>query len=338
MKKNVLVLSSLTSNTGNLTTARRIGDYVSHHGLNPILLDCNAFQDADDFAERTRTYHASCLVGIHLYRAGRLVLSDQLAHLPMAFVLGGTDVNEFVKSAQHMQVMQRVTNLARVIVCFTNAMKHSFLSHFATSCSSSCSVEVIFPHVEVFYDNDEDSQHLDHVLQVCQGEPFFLLPTSMRPVKDVACCFSWVLRRAKEHLLVCGPILDHDYYDKHIRPALEQCHQRVHYVGPLPQRQLHQLMKKSFCTLNCSESEGLSNAVLESVALKCPVLARKIPGNEAVIVEGKNGAFFLPTEEEFSRACDVISKVDRSQMEPCHNSREQEQHLYQILVLDVLLK
>ena len=51
-------------------------------------------------------------------------------------------------------------------------------------------------------------------------------------------------------------------------------------------------MLEAEAVLNVSRSEGASNAILEAMALGRPVLARDIPGNASLVVDGETGILF----------------------------------------------
>jgi len=60
---------------------------------------------------------------------------------------------------------------------------------------------------------------------------------------------------------------------------------------------LHAAMQTCFAVVNSSTSEGMASAVLESMALGVPVLARNIPGNSALIKQRETGLLFNTPEE-----------------------------------------
>lgn len=56
-------------------------------------------------------------------------------------------------------------------------------------------------------------------------------------------------------------------------------------------------MRSCFAVVNSSTSEGMASALLESMALGVPVLARIIPGNSAVIKHKETGILYNSPEE-----------------------------------------
>jgi len=60
-----------------------------------------------------------------------------------------------------------------------------------------------------------------------------------------------------------------------------------------------------FAMINTSLSEGMSSAILESMTIGVPVLARDVPGNSAVITQQKTGILFR-TPRQFLNHCMLL--------------------------------
>ena len=88
----LLILSSMTAATGNATTALRLAALARHHGWLVECTDVAALAAPGDLAALVERLTISAVLGVHAYRAGRLLLGCPPA-LPYAIVLGGTDVN-----------------------------------------------------------------------------------------------------------------------------------------------------------------------------------------------------------------------------------------------------
>lgn len=126
---------------------------------------------------------------------------------------------------------------------------------------------------------------------------YFLLPTGIREVKgNIRLCFvsfyfaedpcflmDVVEKRACELLVICGPMLSRECFGDFMSRL--EGKRFVKYLGNLDVSDVHQLMRGAVCTVNCSLSEGVSNAVMESLALGVPVCARRIPGFDVFFVE-----------------------------------------------------
>jgi glycosyltransferase involved in cell wall biosynthesis len=108
------------------------------------------------------------------------------------------------------------------------------------------------------------------------------MPTGLRRVKDpmfVLAAFSaWSAahsegeEKSRPHLVIAGPELEADVVDQVKRAATTL--PGVHYVGSISREQMVAAVAQSYAVVNSSESEGLSNAMLEAMAAGCPVFAR----------------------------------------------------------------
>lgn len=63
-------------------------------------------------------------------------------------------------------------------------------------------------------------------------------------------------------------------------------------------------LKKADIYLSTSLVEGLSNALLEALAFKLPIVATDVGDNKELIIHGKNG--FLSEKEDFSNLCEGL--------------------------------
>eukprot|EP00050_Salpingoeca_kvevrii_P001375 m.168768 g.168768 ORF g.168768 m.168768 type:complete len:152 (+) comp10357_c0_seq3:807-1262(+) len=68
-------------------------------------------------------------------------------------------------------------------------------------------------------------------------------------------------------------------------------------LPPLPRDEFHFLLQHAYALLNSSESEGMCATILEAMALGVPVLARAIPGNEALVTHEQTGLLFASPAE-----------------------------------------
>lgn len=82
------------------------------------------------------------------------------------------------------------------------------------------------------------------------------------------------------HLLIIGPAIDVEYAEA-IFARIKKS-KNVSYLPLLEQEELFRRVSRALCTINCSTSEGQSAAILESMALGVPVLARNIGGNQFI--------------------------------------------------------
>jgi glycosyltransferase involved in cell wall biosynthesis len=62
--------------------------------------------------------------------------------------------------------------------------------------------------------------------------------------------------------------------------------------GWMPRAALPQVYQSADCLVNPSLYEGMPNAVLEAMACGLPVVASKVPGNDALVLDGETGFLF----------------------------------------------
>ena len=128
------------------------------------------------------------------------------------------------------------------------------------------------------------------------GAPVFFLPAGIRRVKnpDLAVSAVETLRQSggAAELYIAGPRREPSYSEDFLaRLALVPF---AHYLGELPHADMPGWYARSDVVLNTSRAEGLSNAVLEAMAMGRAVLASDIAGNRAAIRHGVTGWLAAP--------------------------------------------
>ena len=107
-----------------------------------------------------------------------------------------------------------------------------------------------------------------------------------RPVKDVHFgmdCFESLTQSSSMtnlQLLIIGPAIDRKYAETIF--ARINNSRNIYHLPLLKQDELFERVSRALCTINCSTSEGQSAAILESMALGIPVIARNIGGNQFI--------------------------------------------------------
>ena len=135
-----------------------------------------------------------------------------------------------------------------------------------------------------------------------EGEFIFLWPGGIRGVKDplfVVRVFRRLARRYPQaRLLFVGPILERGYGRRFLR-ALRGV-RGARWQGAVPARAMPGIYAAADVVVNSSLSEGMSNALLEAMAMGVPVLARAIEGNRALVRHNRTGLLFS-SERDFLR-------------------------------------
>ncbi|XP_032236050.1 glycosyltransferase 1 domain-containing protein 1 isoform X2 [Nematostella vectensis] len=285
----VLVLSSLRSETGNCSTARRIRDGLTKCDVECVLAGVHQFGSCNDLDVFIKSNQIHCVVGIHAWRAGYLLWD---CSVPYCLVLGGTDVNEHYKDSSHMVVM-------------TTAIKQPECEEKTLIQPQAVSVSPSSASFQARFKNFCDESNCNCQVQV---KVIFLLAGGMRPVKDVTFLMraisDWHERDPRIHLFIIGPELD-ERYASQVKLEAEKCHGVVLVPG-LPTPEMHACMRDSFALLNTSLSEGMATSLLEAMALGVPVLARDIEANSAIIHHRKTGLLFSIPDEFVSLARELM--------------------------------
>jgi glycosyltransferase involved in cell wall biosynthesis len=323
----VLLVASLRDYTGNSITAHRLAQGIG--AARCTCADISSFADADALKGRVHDDAIDMVMGIHAYRSGRLMVG---LGVPYVIVLGGTDMNENIKSPEKRAIMEQALHGAGAIIAFTPELLATLVStcpsvrhkaHLVPQAILTC-----VPPLPVRSDatpadaaadtareeanTAKEEQAVLERLDVCAGELLLLLPAGLRPVKDVLfaaeAIAAWHGRGSGVMLRIVGPQLDAEY-TKAVEQALRalQPARAVAWCGVLPQRELHLAMRAAQAVLNTSHSEGMCNSILEAFAIGTPVLARRNLGNAALVAEGETGVLVDTPEELVDRAQLLLS-------------------------------
>lgn len=135
-----------------------------------------------------------------------------------------------------------------------------------------------------------------------------LLVGGGRPVKGTLEAVALVdaLRRETGRevtLTVLGPVRDRAYWAQ--VQALEKTRPWLRTVDVVGFYEMPEWYQQVDAVVNTSFVEGLSNALLETMASARPVVARDIPGNRGVVTPGKTGYLF-DTPETFIQAVERL--------------------------------
>ncbi|MGH9863113.1 MAG: glycosyltransferase [Candidatus Acidiferrales bacterium] len=139
-------------------------------------------------------------------------------------------------------------------------------------------------------------------MRVKEGEFIFLWPGGIRGVKDPLFLLRAFSRSRGDYprarVLFVGPILEPGYGRRFLRalPGVRG----AYWQRAVPARAMAGIYAASDVVVNSSLSEGMSNALLEAMAMGVPVLARAIEGNRALVRHNRTGLLFA-SERDFLR-------------------------------------
>lgn len=311
----VLLIASLTAETGNFSTADRLHKSLCENKNYDCWLRCiTCFKDGSLLRKFVSIHGIECAIGIHAWRSGRLLLD---CPVPFAIVFGGTDLNEHCKDEEKFEIISKVVEESRYLVAFSKPMKRRALLMWPgieDKIVLQPQATLVAPSgfkLHGYLKQTRNSLKQLAALRGCQCSEtlhdltnsdliVFMLVAGLRRVKDplylAESIADWHKKDKRIHLIIVGPELDTEFARQVKREV--QRFPGVVIIQPLLSCDLHAAIQDSFAVVNSSTSEGMASAILESMNLGCPVLARNIPGNSAVIQHRETGLLY-DTPEQF---------------------------------------
>lgn len=187
-------------------------------------------------------------------------------------------------------VFRIITSLADCLLVNSSAVKNHVEKHFTGDI-----IQVIFNGIPLkngCKSKPELKKTLSEELGIDAGIPIVTLVSNCnRKVKRVDLLVEAVpivLRKRKVCFLVIG--------DGHLRPQLEDrafklgVDAHLHFMGK--RQDVDRILAGSDIAVNTSDSEGLSNSLMEAMQAGLPILASDVPGNRDLVVDNANGLLF----------------------------------------------
>jgi len=131
-----------------------------------------------------------------------------------------------------------------------------------------------------------------------------------------------VAKKAKMKLIIAGIIQDKAYYEKYVKPCLND---DITYIGSAEPHERNQILRNAFALLhpiNFDEPFGLS--IIESMACGTPVLAFRRGSMPEIIQDGRNGFIVSGVEEMAMKLKDVKNISRKSCRETVEKKFSQE--------------
>jgi len=279
---------------GNAVTVDRIARGLSRRGLSVRVWDIRTTPEAALEAELAR-FRPDLVHGFHAYRVGpvALRLSRRLG-VPLVITLTGTDANHDLLDANRAPSVRPVVEEAAALVVFHESIRDRLT---AVSPGAGARVHVIAQAADL---EGNERFDLDRHWALPPDRVLFLFPAGIRPVKGPRLPLipfdGLVTRIPRVRLLYAGPIVDAAEGEA-LRAALAS-RPWARHIGAVPHAQMRSLLTQSDVVLNCSRSEGgMSNAVLEALALGRAVLVSDIEGNRSLVDDGVTGLTFRDAHE-----------------------------------------
>ena len=138
---------------------------------------------------------------------------------------------------------------------------------------------------------------LRRALEVAPGAFVGVVLARLIPRKNVAAALQAWVAVATAHpdavLLVCGDGPERARLEAYARAHLRQA---VRFLGNAPRQTVRRVLRAADVYLSFSQSEGMSNAMLEAMACGLPVLATRGPGIDALVRPGETGELLPPDD------------------------------------------
>ena len=305
----LIVVPSQDPVSGNWVTAQRFKNGLEQLG-HQVVLQGVSLQPQGLLRRQVQAFAPEVVLLLHAYRSGRPWQEEAGdSGLPCVVLLTGTDVNLGLGDPGQRDLIRTVLRRSACVLV-QNPLIADELS--AAHPELSANLRILTPGVTL--GTTPYALRQQHAL--AREQVIFLCPAGLRPVKGLIELLEMSGKFAAENpaflLAFCGPSLE----DGYSRQLLSTIASRpwARYLGTIPAAAMASAMRGADVIVNNSQSEGLANALLEAAAIGIPILARRIPGNAAVVRHNINGLLY-DGEEEFQRfALQLLDPYRRRQL------------------------
>ncbi|MDM7997064.1 MAG: glycosyltransferase family 4 protein [Acidobacteriota bacterium] len=279
MRVLILTPTSFPDISGNAVTAERWRMALANKGTAVRVISGKGL-NAAAFMDHVRRFRPDMVHVHHAFRCGALIADSEpaLAQAGVAIVAspGGTDINEDLLDPAKKSLVQRVFEMACVIIAQSPQIMEHFNQHLP-----SLSSRIVFVPKSVCWFGEEDFD-LRSAAGCSPGNILFLLPSGIRPVKGNLECLRSMARvhalRPQARLAVAGASVD-EAYAVRFRQEISAHADFAFWINCIPSAAMRSAYRAADIVLNTSFSEGLSNSLMEAIAAGKPVLASDIEGN-----------------------------------------------------------
>lgn len=271
--------------SGNVVTLRRIRAALDARGHGFSILSVGVDTTPEEAFGRAMESRPDVVHFYHAYKTGRLI--PAFDGVPCVVTLSGTDVSLDWEDPAHRPAMERALDGAGRIVTY-NGWIRDRLRRIAPRFAPKAAV------IPKGISAGEEPYDLRAVAGIGPDETLFLMPGGIRPVKNNLFAAEGLARAVREGLSVrlvyAGPILDR-FYGKMFLQRLQES-SWIGHVERIPHEAMMSAHRTADVVVNTSQSEGLSNALMEAMAAGRAVLAADIPGNRDLIRDGETGVLY----------------------------------------------
>lgn len=280
LKILIVTPTCLPDPTGNAVTAHRLCKGLKARGADVRVVSASEGRAPAGF--RPDIIHA-----LHAVKGGlpaREIAKETGA--PFVITITGTDINIDLLRLEGKEGATALSEAARVIVYGPWAVERLVNPDPALQGK----IEVIRPSVDIEKAGEKKAD--------LPAGFNFLLPSGIRRVKDPVFAATALARLHEKfpaiNLTIAGPVLDKNEWAI-LQTVIKDRDWVSHRL--VDHNEMPSLYTAADVVLNTSVSEGLSNALLEAMALGSPVLASNCEGNRAVIIDGVDGLLYRQGDE-----------------------------------------
>ena len=250
--------------------------------------------------------------GIHAFRAAHLAREVAVhAQIPLVVSFRGPDAVAGLTDPCLRPLVERAVRSASAITTLTEdqaaRVRATFPGISATVTVVPHGVELGAPSAEELGRTDPASERA--ALGVDVGAPLVVHVAGVRSEKGFPEVLA-LLDAARAALptlryVHMGPVLDRGLGDQAARWFGARAWATS--LGSVPRARVLSALGAATVSLHASVVEGLSNALLESMAVGTPVVARDVPASRAAVVDEKTGLLFRTDEDAVRAILRVVS-------------------------------
>jgi glycosyltransferase involved in cell wall biosynthesis len=285
----LLTPTALPSLTGNAVTIERWRRALAARGIEARVFAAKGL-DGPRFALALREVAPDLIHVYHAWKSGRLLFDPAAAalagSLPWVVSLAGTDIERDALIAEKRALIEAVCRRARAVATQSEATRDRFVALFPALARWVR----LFPKAVAFAGSAPCD--LRGASGASPGDVLFFHPGGVRPIKgNLESLEGLAIAHSREPRLravFSGPILDAEYGAR-FDAALGRGCAFARRLAPIPPEAMRAAYLASDVVLNTSFAEGLSNVLLEAMAIGRPVLATDIPPNRAVVADERGG-------------------------------------------------
>ncbi|RMF06238.1 glycosyltransferase [Candidatus Woesearchaeota archaeon] len=248
---------------------------------------------------------------IHASKGARAIKFLKKLEIPVVLTLAGPDINVDMEDKRRRHLVVDSFHAADQVIVFYNRLKVDLMMKFPRLRNK---MNVINKEIDL----PKSGLDFRKKYKFAKDDFIFYLPASIESIKNPLFPVKPLHRLFDQYpnvrFVVSGPIVE-----KGLARKLMSVHKKlafVKYIKVVPRKHMYAAYRDVDVVLNCSESEGMPTAILESMMLGKAVLAHKIPATEAIIQHNHNGLLYK-NEEKFYQLAErlVTSRRLKSRLE-----------------------